>query len=85
MSLNDIDVQELIGIMDSAWSPTENPATKFERDDKIEQQIEKVGIPADPQCRLALFKAAVKHSGTFDPAIRKWEAKPKSDQTFTKF
>ena len=71
-TLDDIEIQELIGIMDSAWNPTENAATKFECDDKIEQQLKKVGIPANPQHRLALFKAAVKCSGTFDPAIHKW-------------
>lgn len=84
-TLDDVDIQELISTMDNAWNPTENPATKFERDDKFEQQLAKVGIPADPQRRLALFKAAVKRAGTFDPAIREWEAKPKSDQTFDKF
>ena len=84
-TLNNIDIQELISILDNAWNPTENPTTEFERDDKIEEQPRKVGIPVDPQCLLALFKATDKHSGTFGPAIRKWEAKPKSDQSFTKF
>jgi len=63
-TLNDVDVQELISIMDSTWNPTENTDTKFKRDDKIKQQIVKVGIPADPQ-------HAVKHAGNFNPAIRK--------------
>jgi hypothetical protein len=84
-TLDDVDIQELISTMDNTWNPTENPATKFARDDKIEQQLAKVGIPADPHRRLALFKAAVKRAGTFDPAIREWEAKPKSYQTFDKF
>ncbi|KAL7479609.1 hypothetical protein ACHAW6_005333 [Cyclotella cf. meneghiniana] len=51
----------------------------------IKQQLEKVGIHADPHHCLALFKATVKHTGTLDPAIQEWEAKPKSNQTFTKF
>ena len=84
-TLDDVDIQELISTMDKAWNPTENPATKFERDDKIEQQLMKVGIPADPHRRLALFKAAVKRSGNYDPAIREWESKPKADQTFIAF
>ena len=71
--------------MDKAWNPTENPATKFERDDKIEQQLVKVGIPPDPHCRLALFKAAVKRFGNYDPAILEWESKPKADQAFIAF
>ncbi|KAL7476277.1 hypothetical protein ACHAW6_002153, partial [Cyclotella cf. meneghiniana] len=39
----------------------------------------------NPATNLALFKADVKRTGTFDPTIQEWEAKPKSDQTFTKF
>jgi hypothetical protein len=31
------------------------------------------------------MKAAVKYAGTFNATICKWEAKPKTDQTFTKF
>ncbi|KAL7475506.1 hypothetical protein ACHAW6_001416, partial [Cyclotella cf. meneghiniana] len=37
----------------------------------------------NPVTNLGLFKATVKRSGTFDPVIQEWEAKPKSDQTFT--
>ena len=46
-TLDDVDIQELISTMDNAWNPTKNPATKFECDDKIEQQLKKVGTPAD--------------------------------------
>ncbi|KAL7474127.1 hypothetical protein ACHAW6_000119 [Cyclotella cf. meneghiniana] len=42
-------------------------------------------LTKNPSTKLALFKAAVKRSGTFDPAIQEWKAKPKNDQTFTKF
>jgi hypothetical protein len=59
-TLDDIDIQELISTMDNAWNPTKNPATKFECDDKIEQQLKKAGISADLHHRLALFGAAVK-------------------------
>jgi hypothetical protein len=52
---------------------------------KIEQQLEKATIPADPHPCLALFKATVKRSGNYDPAIREWETKPKADQTFIAF
>ncbi|KAL7489645.1 hypothetical protein ACHAW6_015928 [Cyclotella cf. meneghiniana] len=83
-TLDNLNIQELISTMDNAWNPTKSPATKFEHDDKIEQQLEKVSIQADSQHCLALFKAAVKCTGTFDPVIREWEAKPKSDKTFTK-
>ncbi|KAL7480144.1 hypothetical protein ACHAW6_005850 [Cyclotella cf. meneghiniana] len=83
-TLDDVDIQELISTMDSAWNPTKNPATKFEHDDRIKQQIEKVGIPANPQLCLAFFKAAIKHTGTFDPTICKQETKPNGEQTFAK-
>ena len=83
-TLHDVDIQELISTTDRAWNPTKNPATKFEQDDRIKQQLEKVGIPIDPQHRLALFKASIKCTGTFDPAIGEWETKP-SDQTFANF
>ena len=84
-TLDNVDIQELISTMDNAWNPTKNPATKFECNDKIKQQLAKVSIPADPHRCLALFKAAVKWTITFNPAIQEWEAKPKSNQTFNKF
>ncbi len=84
-TLDDVNIQELISTMDGAWNPTENPATKFERDDRIEQKIKKVGIPVDPQQCLALFKAAIKCTGTFNLAICEWETKPKGKKTFAKF
>ena len=65
--------------MDSTWNPTENLATKFEHDDKIKQQLKKVGIPADPYHHLGLFKIAMKFTGTFY-SICKWKAKPTGDQ-----
>ena len=43
-TLDYVDIQELISTMDNAWNPTKNPATKFERNDKIKQQLVKVGI-----------------------------------------
>ena len=63
-TLDDIDIQELTSTIDSALNSTKNPATKFKRNDKIEQQLEKVGISENPQHHLALFKAAIKHTGT---------------------
>ena len=71
--------------MDSAQNLIENPATKFEYNDKIEQQLKKFGIAPDYQCCLTLIKPATKCSGRFDAAIWKWEAKFKVDQTFPTF
>jgi hypothetical protein len=80
-TLDDVDVQELIRTIDSTWNPTENPATKFEHDNKIEQQLEKFSILLDPLNRLALMKAVIKCAGIFNAAICKWEANLKTNQT----
>eukprot|EP00804_Cyclotella_cryptica_P014408 CCRYP_004763-RA/>CCRYP_004763-RA protein AED:0.42 eAED:0.41 QI:0/-1/0/1/-1/1/1/0/247 len=80
VALDDVDIQELISTMDTAWNPTENPATKFKRDVKIEQQLEKAGIPANLHHRLAVFRASVKCSGHYDPSICEWESKPNCER-----
>lgn len=70
-TLDNFDIQALISTIDSALNPTEDPATQFECDNKIEQQLKKIGIPPDLQHCLTLIKAAVICSGTLDATICK--------------
>ncbi|KAL7474475.1 hypothetical protein ACHAW6_000449 [Cyclotella cf. meneghiniana] len=42
-TLDNVSVKEFISTMDRAWNPTENPATKEERDRRNKQELAKLG------------------------------------------
>lgn len=61
-TLQNINIQELTSTLDSARNPTKNHATKFKSNDKVKQQLTKVGVPLNP-------KHHGKCSGIFNAAM----------------
>ena len=55
------------------------------RDDKIDKQLLKKGLSAQPLIRLVLVKSAFKATGQYEVALNNFEAKPSVDQTFPNF
>eukprot|EP00804_Cyclotella_cryptica_P011218 CCRYP_007736-RA/>CCRYP_007736-RA protein AED:0.38 eAED:0.38 QI:0/-1/0/1/-1/1/1/0/375 len=83
--LDYMDVSELNDKLTEPWDGIENPATKFARDDIIERQLIKAGLPNQQPLRLALILARVKSTGEYDNAVREWDNKPAADKTFANF
>ena len=83
--VNYMDVTELHAELTTTWDQVEAPTTLFERGDKIERQLVKAGIPAQPQLRLATALCWFQQSGEFDNAIREWHLKAAAGKTFTAF
>lgn len=83
--LDDNDVADLINKMNEPWAINEAPATYFQRQDEIEEQLLKGGIARNPVLRLRSIKAAVKQTGEYDIELNNWELKPIADQTFVNF
>ena len=54
--LDFIDVTELQAELFAPWDQVEAPTSLFERQDKIEKQLVKAGIPAQAELRLALAR-----------------------------
>jgi len=52
--LDFINVTELQAELFAPWDQVEAPTSMFERQDKIEKQLVKAGIPAQAELRLAL-------------------------------
>eukprot|EP00804_Cyclotella_cryptica_P007736 CCRYP_001353-RA/>CCRYP_001353-RA protein AED:0.15 eAED:0.15 QI:0/0/0/1/0.2/0.16/6/0/947 len=74
--LDFMDVTELQAELLKPWDQVEAPTTLFERQDKIEKQLVKAGIPAQHELRLAT---------RFDSALELWEAKPTANKTLSAF
>ena len=85
VNLDFIDDTDLMTKLMTTWEVTENPATKFAHDDKIEQQLVKVGLMAQPALCLALAMSAFKATGKYNAQIHKFQAKPTMDKTFDNF
>ena len=83
--LDYMDVTHLMTELTRPWEVTENPATKFARDDKIERQLIKAGLATQPNLWLALAMSAFKATGEYDAQIGKFEAKATADKTFDNF
>ena len=83
--LDYMDVSELNDKLTEPWDGVENPATKFARDDIIERQLIKAGLPNQQPLRLALMLARIKSMGEYDNAVREWDNKPAADKTFANF
>ena len=84
-TLDHMDVTELFANLQKAWDGIETPAAFFARGDKYERQLEKAGQAKNPELRLAFALATFEASGEFEPALRDWDAKKKSEKTFPKF
>ena len=80
-----MDVAELQAELTQPWDQMEAPTTLFERGDKVEKQLEKAGIPAQPELRLATSLCWFQQSGEFDYALENWDTKPAMQKTFSKF
>ena len=61
--LDYMDVSDLVTKLTKPWEVSENPATKFARDDKYERQLMKAGLPDQQALRLSLVQAAFKATG----------------------
>ena len=84
-TLDHMDVTELFTNIQKPWDGIEAPAAHFARGDKFERQLLKVGQNKNPTLRLAFALATFHASGEYEPALRDWDAKPKTDQTFANF
>jgi hypothetical protein len=80
-----MDVTELQAELLKPWDQVEAPTTLFERQDKIEKQLVKAGIPAQHELRLATALCWFQQSGEFDSALKLWEAKPTATKTLSAF
>ena len=80
-----MDVTELQAELLKPWDQVEAPTTLFERQDKIEKQLVKAGIPAQHELRLATALCWFQQSGEFDSALELWEAKPTATKTLSAF
>ena len=80
-----MDVTELQAELLKPWDQVEAPTTLFERQDKIEKQLVKAGIPAQHELRLATALCWFQQSGEFDSALELWETKPTASKTLSAF
>jgi hypothetical protein len=84
-TLDFMDVTELQSELFKPWDQVEAPTTLFERQDKIEKQLVKAGIPAQTELRLATARAWFEQSGEFGLALERWDALPTANKTLTAF
>jgi len=83
--LDFIDVTELQAELFAPWDQVEAPTSLFERQDRIEKQLVKAGIPAQAELRLALARTWFEQTGEYDIALAKWDALPAANRTLTAF
>ena len=84
-TLDFMDVTELQAELLTPWDQVEAPTTLFERQDKIQQQLVKAGIPPQVELRLATARCWFEQSGEFDSALDKFDALPAANKTLTTF
>ena len=75
-TLDFMDVTELQAELFTTWDQVEAPTYLFERQDKIEKQLVKAGIPGQEELRLALARTWFEQSGKYDIALAKWDTLP---------
>ena len=80
-----LDVAEITSRLLEQWDGSENPASRFARDDQLERQLVKAGLPDQQALRLALAQTFAKNSGEYDAYLREFKRKPIADQTFANF
>ncbi|KAL7474243.1 hypothetical protein ACHAWX_000022, partial [Stephanocyclus meneghinianus] len=74
IKLDNMDIVELIKQLYASWDLNENPATKFSRDNKIEKQLLKKNITAQPLV-----------TGEYKIALKAFKSKPLATQMFANF
>ena len=67
------------------WDGVEAPVTMFARADKYERQLERHGIPNQPELRLLYAVLTYQISRQFDAAMREWHARLPTNKSFSKF
>ncbi len=83
--MDDLEITDLNTKMLEPWDGVEAPVTMFARADKYERQLERHGIPKQPELRLSYAVSTYQTSGQFDAAMREWHAKLSADKTFPNF
>jgi hypothetical protein len=83
--LDYFDETECLNTLLVPWEPTENPATYFARNDKIEKQLKEAGYGDKSKERLAVALTSFKSAGEYDAALREWDQKSAADKTFKNF
>jgi len=84
-NLDYMDVTHLMTELTKPWEITKNPTTKIVHDNKIECQLIKARLAAQPSLRLALAICAFKETGEYDKQICEFEAKAPTNKTLDKF
>ena len=80
-----MDVSEITSRLLEQWDGSENPATRFARDDQLERQLVKAGMPPQQQLRLAIAQTFARSTGEYDAYLREFEQRPVADRTFANF
>ncbi len=75
-SMDYVDITALLTECDSPWNAAEVPTKYFNRVDKARRQLARANVQVDEQAMMAKALKCFKDAGDFDPAIRKWEARP---------
>ena len=83
--LDYFDETKCLNSLLTPWEPTENPATYFARNDKIEKQLTEAGYGDQSKLRLAIALTSFKSSGEYDAALREWDQRTAADKTFKDF
>jgi hypothetical protein len=77
-----VDITALMSECDAPWSVAEVPTIYFNRVEKAMKQLAKVNITWDWWAMMNKALKSFKDAGDYEPAIRKWEARPGATQTW---
>ena len=83
--LDDLEITDLNTKMLEPWDGVEAPVTMFAQADKYERQLERHGIPKQPELCLSYAVSTYQTSGQFDAAMQEWHAKLSANKTFPNF
>ncbi|KAL7483862.1 hypothetical protein ACHAW6_014205 [Cyclotella cf. meneghiniana] len=77
------DIRALDYDMKQPWTIDEAPATYFQRQDALEEQLLECGINKNHVLRLERMKAALQHTGEYKLEFSEWDRK--SNKSFAAF
>jgi hypothetical protein len=80
--LDFVDISALIAERDGPWSATEVPTVYFTCVEKAIKELERVNIQLDKMACMNISLAHFCKCGEFNPAVREWEARPITFQTW---
>jgi hypothetical protein len=81
-SVDFVDISALFAACDAPWNVAEVPTIYFNRVEKAVKQLARASIIIDQRAMMNKALKCLKDCGDFEPAIRKWEAKPVVSQTW---